>query len=119
MKRDEMLRRLKDGEDPLELSIEKWEDIVENLESIEDVVDFNTDLETGNANCALCEMFDVIDCEGCPVAESGSDGCENTPYSLFRDSIEDAFGDGDSTLEDVVECARRELEFLRGLRKEE
>jgi len=49
MLRKDMLRRLGEGEDPLELSIEKWKDIIEGKED-------DTD------NCALCKTNICSNC---------------------------------------------------------
>lgn len=94
MDRVEMLKRLGKGEDPLELSIEKWQDIAdgkgENL---------------GAYNCALCEVYLYKGCRGCFVYEKTKlESCVGTPYydvSPFLTKKE----------------ALKELEFLKSLRK--
>jgi len=65
MTRDEMLKRLKAGEDPLELSIQKWRDIVEGKGE-----------DLGINNCALCEKFE--NCQAC-FNYCGMD-CLSGPY---------------------------------------
>ena len=65
-----MLRRLRKGDDPLTVSIQKWEDIVKG-----------TGKDEGRYNCALCALFYIVGCFGCPVQEhTGEPRCEGTPY---------------------------------------
>ena len=112
MKREEMLRRLERGEDPLDLSIQKWQDIVECLQKIRSVREFDEDLEQGGNNCALCEVFP--DCEGCPVYEkTGQLLCDGTEYYRFRL----AWRRGD--LWTMRDAAEKELNFLRNLQHEQ
>ena len=100
MDRKEMLARLKKGEDPLELSIEKWKDIVEGKG--EDVA---------TLNCALCEVHK--DCKTCPIFEKSNEhDCHNTPYVTYQMAI------ATNKNEKVVKArAKKELEFLKSLRK--
>ena len=110
MYRDEMLVRLAKGEDSLELAIEKWEDLVKHLDSIGGYDDYDNNLESGNDNCALCETHSH--CCGCPVAQnSGYTNCFQTPFYDYEDAAE--VGDLDA----MRDAAKRELEFLKGLRK--
>jgi len=97
MNRAEMLRRLKAGEDPLELSIEKWQDIVDGKGR-----------NSGAKNCALCE---ALHCGKCSVSDkTGLPSCEGTPYMEFVLC---------STKSERLRCAKEELEFLKSLRKKE
>lgn len=42
----------------------------------------------GVSSCALCHIYFVYGCVGCPVREStGQDGCRNTPYSKAAASL--------------------------------
>jgi len=64
MNREEMLTRLEKGEDALELSIEKWQDIKKSGEAV----------KIGFSNCALCHLYNTqanhtAYCEGCPIYE--------------------------------------------------
>lgn len=96
MKREEMLKRLKAGESPLELSIEKWQDIVDGKGE-----------DQSSLNCALCETTPIDaedECNGCIVKETtGEPNCLGTPYHDHADE----------------DWAKRELEFLKYLRKKE
>lgn len=94
MDRMEMLERLGKDEDPLELSIEKWQDIVNGKGK-----DFGTD------NCALCEVYE---CHECPVDKITGKGCGSTPFSDYQNAM---------TEEDFVKAAKAEVEFLKSLRK--
>jgi len=98
MNREEMLARLKKGEDPLELSIEKWQDIVDGKGE-----------ELGEDNCALCQVSKVI-CSDCPVfKKTKQEACCGTPYSDFTSTYEE---------DERKKLAKKELAFLKSLRKE-
>jgi len=105
MNRTEMLERLERGEDPLELSIQKWEDIVNGVGEDE-----------GRYNCALCYVYYDKDCKGCPVKErTGHDSCDGTPYRAWgRCRREHLMEKGNP----CREIALQELDFLKSLRKE-
>lgn len=103
MEREDMLRRLENGEDPLELSIEKWQDIVDGKGEDEE-----------NSNCALCEKYQTNippiyylqeACKGCPVFQKTKKRfCRDTLYHYYQYS---------KSTEDAIE----ELNFLKSLRK--
>ena len=108
----EMIRRLEAGEDPLDLSIEKWEDIVKHLNKIHNFSDYNEMLEAGILNCALCERFFCFRCEDCPIeTATGQPYCYGTPYVLFRKAQENR------NLEAMRKEAIAELEFLKSLKQ--
>lgn len=79
----------------------------------------------GPHECALCRMFnDLVNwqvnaedrCHGCPVSTaSGQDACQGTPYVEFAAQLRKSEYRG---CEAVREAARKELEFLEGLRPE-
>lgn len=101
MNREEMMRRLKAGEDPLEVSIAKWQEIVKNNGK-------KPDGTNDVATCALCETYPESDCNGCPVAKkAGEHCCMNTPYEKW------VFADDNNKLQ----AAKEELAFLISLRK--
>jgi len=122
MKREEMLERLERGEDPLELSIQKWRDIVEHLEHIQSFDEYDDSLERGSLNCALCEVY--RSCLDCPIATYANrnssevpDGrkyglCRYTPYYEFFAAV---------ARQDIVAMratAKKELRFLERLQTE-
>ena len=43
--------------------------------------------DEGADNCPLCEQFETNFCPGCPVYESGYNGCSGSPYSQWRSAI--------------------------------
>ena len=98
MNHDEMIKRLGKGEDPLELAIQKWQDIVDGK---------GTDI--GHLNCALCETYGAT-CSSCPINKEKG-GCGNTPYNDYchADDKQDTKG--------ALKHAKRELKFLKSLRK--
>jgi len=81
MNREDMLRRLGEGEDALELSIEKWQDIVDGK-----------GVDNGHYNCALCRTYDVANtktkCGGCPLFDGFKVGepCSRYYYQYTRNS---------------------------------
>jgi len=111
--RKEMLNRLYGkGEDPLELSIKKWEDIYDAIKRLRRYIpDTIGKLEDGAHNCALCEIAFDSDCDGCPIAlTTNSRRCRGTPYWSFGLALRK----GD--LRELKRTARAEIEFLKSLR---
>jgi hypothetical protein len=105
MEPDEVKRRLADGEDPLDLSIEKYERLIE--------ADFD-DIEVrhiDSRSCACCQKYKDPVCEGCPIAEiTGMTDCRGISYY----SVEIAFN---TSIKSFFECVNRVLEELKGIRK--
>lgn len=66
MKISTMHERLAKGENPLDLSIEKWQDIVNG-----------TGEDEGRLNCALCAVYEK-NCPDCP-----SFSCMDSPYGDY------------------------------------
>jgi hypothetical protein len=87
-------------EDPLSLSIEKWEFIVKTLrEHPRTKID-----DGGTQTCALCVHY-PDGCEDCPVMNvTGEWSCRGTPYSAWLNKRS-------------LTAAQAELKFLQGLRK--
>jgi hypothetical protein len=109
MNRGEMLARLEAGEDPLELSIEKWQNIVDG-----------TAVDDGAFNCALCEKYyrerhgfsSALFCTKCPVQlKTKRPFCNQTPYRDYVYAI-----DAGKTTQEQHEAAVAELAFLKSLR---
>jgi hypothetical protein len=97
MDRKEMLERLEAGENPLEVSIQKWQDIVDGKGK-----------NDGAFNCALCLTFR---CKDCPVTvKTGGHSCHHTPYYYYILAEER----GDKEL--MRKYALEELIFLKSLR---
>ena len=63
MNNRDMEVRLRNGESRLDVSIEKWRQIV----------DEEADLHSGifPGNCALCDKYIHLDCSGCPLEIAG------------------------------------------------
>ena len=102
MKHKEMCERLLDGEDALELSIEKWEDIVEGKGE-----------DLGATNCALCQKYIKKECVDCPVYKvTRKTACERTPYREYE--IAQSLGKPARLLKKL---AQKEVDFLKSLRK--
>ena len=106
MKEKEMIERLEAGEDPLELSIEKWQDILDG-----------TGEELGDHNCALCVEFgEHCDCDGCPIAEDGHPDCEGTMYVAYRRALHERLETHSDDKTAELHAAKKELEYLKSLR---
>ena len=111
MNREEMLSRLAAGEDPLELSIKKWQDIREHLRKIHSFQEYDKALEQGSTNCALCEVFCFYGtCSICPVAKKTGPGCTGTPYEAFKYAVLQ------QDLDAMRKAADEEIKFLESLR---
>ena len=93
MNRQEMLQRLADGESPLEVSIQKWQDIVDGIGK-----------DDSSNNCALCNSQDD-GCKPCVIFRAVGYGCSQTPYGRY-------------TEDKTKENAQAELDFLKSLREE-
>lgn len=105
MDANEVVKRLKKGEDPLELAVEKWQRIVDG-----------TGENFGIANCALCHIYAINKCRGCPVYEATREPyCAFTPYDDYSLEQCEDFPDPQKLKEHAI----RELEFLKSLRKKE
>jgi len=111
MNREEMLKRLKAGEDPLDLLIEEWKDIVNHLNEIQRVEDFNIEFEEGMENCVLCKIYEG--CLSCPIYNlTGRKHCHGTPYYEFKKALFYC------NLERMRVAAKRELKLLINLKKD-
>lgn len=114
----ELIKRIKEGESPLELSIEKHQNNLNYV--IEKTLD---NILLGTQTCALCLVYnpdsysldedyvESLDCEKCPVYErSGMTACMNTPYMKIvkanRCGNIDAF----------IKATKDEISFLESLR---
>lgn len=96
-----MTERLAKGEDALELSIEKWQDIVDGKGE-----------DKSTSYCALCHVN--VDCDnGCPVwKKTGRLYCERSPHEEYVAAVRAKVGK-----EKLVALAKKEVAFLKSLRK--
>ena len=91
-------------ENALDWSIEKWELNIGFLEDNPTQL-----LRSGSLGCALCYLYAGRECVGCPVEKAtGLSACLETPYITFCQQATNA---------DLLFWARKELEFLKGLRE--
>lgn len=111
MNHNEMRERLRNNEDPLEVSILKWIEIM------------NGDArEIGQSNCALCYIHWVRDgnCTDCVVFKAtGLPGCAGTPYLDVSHLIHTTTKQRLSTpifKKELRRLALKEVEFLESLR---
>ena len=93
MKPKEMMDRLTAF--ALELSIEKWQEVVNGKDE---------KLASDATNCALCQIFQHHLCKGCPVNEKTGEGCAMTPYIDYEHA-------------QTRSAAEKEVKFLKSLRK--
>jgi len=104
MEREEMLERIEKGEDLLEISIQKWQDIVDGVGE-----------ENGTHNCALCQAYWMSSndiCTECPVfMQTGFRFCGGTPYDDYTEAESENADSGA-----LRELAREELAYLQSLR---
>lgn len=86
MNRKTMLKRLKAGDDPIDVSISKWQDIRKKVEQGK-IVDLDS---IGGDNCALCHLFHAtensisgrVPCGECPLCKSGQ-CCNKKGFDLY------------------------------------
>ena len=92
MNREEMIKQLNAGKSPIEVAIQKWQDIVEGKGE-----------DHGDSNCALCYTYKHQPlkslCGDCPIAKVAGANCYYTPYMQQEKGWE-----------------QRELEFLKHLK---
>lgn len=74
MNRNEMIKRLQDGEEPIEVTLDKWIDISNS--SSKNMLGTRHQLDEGIDNCALCYVFEK--CVGCPVFDFYSVRCDES-----------------------------------------
>jgi hypothetical protein len=95
-------------DEAFEASIKKWE-------TLRDYYLGNpgqTIGDGGSQTCGLCRLFWLENCEGCPIAEAGHEGCAGTAYVDYCNEIE--FLDVDCNR--IVEICESEIEFLNQIR---
>jgi len=90
MEREEMLRRLKAGEHPIDVSIDKWNRVKELWEALEAGKDVPQPDVYGDT-CALCEASRVAGCVSCPkciLYEMGDHclACDISSWVLAKNS---------------------------------
>lgn len=96
--------------DALKQSITHWEHIRDGLEH-----------SYGSADCALCELYYEIKCEGCPVqVHTKISRCDDTPYVQFTSHRKLLHGDkkgilSDEWCETCERLAHEEVVFLGSL----
>lgn len=106
MDHSEMIKQLQEGADPLDLSIKKWEDILNN--NSEDM---------GDMNCALC--YTNKNCYTCPIWKATKEKyCADTPYYewLIHQKTKHVHILGRIKCATCRELAQKELDFLKSLR---
>lgn len=111
MTREEMLLGIVDKQSALDLSIEKWKDIV-----------YRKGQNLGFDNCALCHRFlnqPTKECTGCVIFEhTHQRNCHGTPYTQFNTHVklcEDC--DEYDYCTSALELAKEEMAFLESLKE--
>ena len=87
----------------LDLSIAKWEFILNYLETTG-----ITPHDGSGDTCGLCVLYMGYLCCLCSIGAAGYKNCENTPYKDYLYAI---------TLKEHITAAKAEITFLKGLRK--
>lgn len=109
MNYDEMVERLDAGEDPLEVSILKWKDIVEGKGTNE-----------YDDNCALCHVYltSDMDCGDCPILVRTGKNCSQLSYMDFVNHVDTCpICTPERYCPVAINLAEGELRFLESLRK--
>ena len=96
MTREEMVERIESGEDPLEVSIEVWEDIKAGKGE-----------KHGALDCGLCVGYAHIhDCKGCPLSTGSGNFCDIRPFKPWRRHSDNNHGQSVRVTEGCEECIR-------------
>lgn len=113
-----MIKRLGMGENPIDVSIQKWEDGKRYVES--DTFDFKvvSHMLKRADNCALCFIYHddcwYGMCYECPIYKrTGIRLCQNTPYMDVIVAIHSQDRSG------LIKAINEEIEFLKSLKKED
>jgi len=105
MERGEMLARLKKGDDPLDISIDKWRSIVNGK-----------GVDSAAKNCALCETYGEVkggpypSCGDCPAYSES--GCCYPYYFLYARARVQKL-----TKKEQIAAARKVRDYLKSLKK--
>ena len=94
--------------DAIDASIKKWETITQFIEAEGIVPD-----EMGTITCGLCIKYKACDCNGCPIADDGHQGCRYTPYEYYEAYRDD----NDADVEEALEAARAEVVYLKDIKR--
>lgn len=95
----------------LEASIKHWEENREVSKPEQAKIDAN--------DCALCNLYVLDGCEGCPVAQrSGHKGCHGSPYFDARFTLADwrKWPDDPDRKQAWQKACDAEIAFLKSLR---
>jgi len=126
MNRKEMIDLWARGIPPIDITIQKWNEILSFLKGL-DTFDEKAHSELddyyqlGSANCALCEAYAVTvnriedTCQACPICKIRGKHhvhCEDTPYESFIDA------QNDEALDRMIRGAEQELLFLEEIKTE-
>ena len=125
MDRKEMIALWARGIPPIDITIQKWNEILSFLKDL-DVFDEKADSElddyyqSGSANCALCEVYSVSSlmggvCQACPICMikgAHHTHCEDTPYDLFIDA------QNDRDLDMLIKATEQEILLLEEIKAE-
>lgn len=114
---EDMLTLLKAEECPMDVSITKWEIIVQSLKDGRTEDAYRT-FVYGSENCALCYTHDK--CQGCPIkVYNGVGNCDYTPYTLVSNEMEDIQTSGicNSNLEWLISYSEDMIKFLQDVKK--
>lgn len=78
-----------------------------------------SDVSISSTDCALCNMFIVYGCHGCPIAKHTEQRiCKGTPHANAAIALSEWYDDPDSQAcrEAFQSAALAEVEFLKSLR---
>jgi len=115
---DEMIKRLDAGENPIDVSIKKWEDALEFAESCK-VHDYSFFGDIWYMvlfadNCALCYKYIDDGCRCCPIfLKTGKAACYGTPFIEVKHAIKEQDADR------LINGIKDEIKFLKSLKEDE
>ena len=107
MNRQEMLDRLAKGESPIDVSIKKWQDIVDiHIENPDKFVF----IDFGSGNCALCETSnEKLNCGDCPYLIFYGTDCMQNAFDRYAHA---------KTIPEAIKAAQDMVKELEAIKKE-
>ena len=102
----EMKKRLKKGEKAIDLTIEKWRDIVDKK-----------GIDEGSFNCALCQIgkdrkdrFDIPICTNCPLFKYGT-ACGSNKSTYVTYSYKPTKKNAQAMVDELESVRRKMIKF--------
>jgi hypothetical protein len=115
----EVKDRLGNGEDPLDLAIEKWKRLRAWIDENKKEWTDESDIEYNADTCALCIVNENTLCENCLIGKYDVEcGDVNSTWRRFSDLVDEVEWVCDTTLDGVLNAADEMIAMLERIKKE-